>query len=494
MHDTRAWARQWLQTPRNLYIDGGWRSASDARTLATVDPADQSTLTTYGVANEVDVEAAAAAARRASRAGDWPRMARRDRGKLLQRIAAVIRDHADELATLESLDNGKLLRESVEDDLPESADVFDYYAGWVDKHYGETCPVGHGFINYTVHEPVGACGLIVPWNFPLLMACWKLAMALACGNTVVIKPSEHTPLSLSRLFELLDERVALPPGVVNLVLGDGETGAAIARSPRLDKVAFTGSTRTGRAVLAGAAASNLKRVSLELGGKSPNILFADLPDRDAAVARVYAALFSHKGEKCSEPTRLLVQRPLYDNVVAELAAMAEAAVCGHPFAPTSQQGPQCHRAHFESVMRYVELGRAEGRLVAGGVADTRGENANGLFVRPTIFADVDNSARVAQEEIFGPVLVITPFEDEDEAVRLANETSYGLAAGLYTADVSRAHRVASRLDAGMVFVNRYGCYDFASPFGGFKQSGHGKELGRHSLAEFTRTKSIWIAL
>jgi len=472
------------------FIGGEWRTPTGARTFELVNPANGQALTTYSMSSAEDVDAAVRAAERAFRR---PRLSRRERAELLRTIGRVIRQNAEELARLETQHNGKLYRESLQDDLPESADVFDYYAGWTDKLYADSVPTEPGFVNYTTREPYGVCALIVPWNFPLLLAMWKLAPALATGNAVVLKPSEHTPLTAVRLVELLEKE--LPPGLVNLVLGDGEAGAALARHPAVAKISFTGSTAVGREVVRLSGESNLKSVTLELGGKSPNILFADAPDLVAAVDRQFAAMFSHKGEKCSEPTRLLVERAAYDDVVWRLGAKAEAVRCGDPFDPATDQGAQCNRRQFDKILGYIESAKADGaRLVAGGGADTSGDNAKGLFVRPTVFADVDNRWRVAQEEIFGPVLVVTPFATEEEAVALANDTPYGLAAGLYTGDVSRAHRVAQRLEAGMVFVNHYGCYDFASPFGGWKQSGWGKEMGRHSLDAYTREKSTWIKL
>jgi len=333
----------------------------------------------------------------------------------------------------------------------------------------------------------------VPWNFPLLLAMWKIAPALAMGNTALVKPAPFTSASLLHAVDLAHEARVLPPGTVNIVLGGAVAGNALAASRNVHKISFTGSTPVGREILRASAGSNLKAVTLELGGKSASIVFADAPDPDAALARAFGAMFSHKGEKCSGPTRLLVERPLYAHFVERLAAMAEAIVCGAPFDSHSQQGPQCHRGHFERVLAYLAIGRQEGaRVAAGGKRDERA--GRGFFVRPTIFADVVPGMRIEQEEIFGPVLCVTPFNDEAEAVQIANGTPYGLASGLYTRDVSRAHRIAERLDAGMVFINHYGCYDFASPFGGFKESGWGKEMGVHSLDAYTRTKSVWIRI
>ncbi|HTF35829.1 MAG TPA: aldehyde dehydrogenase family protein [Myxococcota bacterium] len=491
----RAWAETWLAQPLRPYLDGRFCETSGSSHYSAINPANGARLALVPEASSADVDQAVRAARRAFESGPWPALPRRERGRLLQRIAEIVRAHRTELATLIALENGKLYREAYHDDMPDTADVFDYYAGWVDKLYGETCPVEGPFLNYTLREPVGVCALIVPWNFPLLLAAWKLAPALAMGNTAVLKPSPFTSLSLVRFFELLHEKAGLPAGVVNLVLGGAATGEALVRHGGVDKVAFTGSTDTGRRIVHGSADSNLKTVSLELGGKSPSIVFDDVPDLDFAVTRSFDLMFSQKGEKCSEPTRFLIQRRLYHDFVRRLAEKAEAVVCGDPFDPASEQGPQCNRPQFEKVLGYIEIGRREGaRVRAGGGPDVKGPNAVGFFVRPTIFDEVGPQMRIAREEIFGPVLCVLPFEDEDEAVRLANANDYALAAGLYTRDLARAHRVARRLDAGMVFVNRYGCYDFASPFGGFKQSGWGKEMALHSLDAYTRTKSVWVHL
>jgi len=485
-------ARAWLRTPKRNLAGGAWLEGG--RLVESVNPASGAPLGAVCEADGAVVDRAVAAARSAFEDPRWARMPRRERAALLRRIGEVARRHRAELATLISLENGKLYREAYDDDMPDTADVFDYYAGWTDKYYGETCPVDGDFLNYTLRLPVGVCGLIVPWNFPLLLAAWKIAPALALGNAVVVKPAPPTPYSLTRFLELVQAEVDPPAGLINLVHGGAAVGEALTRHAGVDKISFTGSTATGRRILHGAADSNLKRVTLELGGKSPNLVFDDVADFDAALERSFQLAFSQKGEKCSEPTRFLLQRGIYEAFAAGLVERAERVRCGDPFDPSSEQGPQCTREQRDKILSYIDLGRREGaRLLAGGGPDTGGDNARGFFVRPTVFGPVDNRSRLAQEEIFGPVLALVPFDSEEEAVALANDTVYGLAAGLWTRDVARAHRVAARLDAGMVFVNRYGCYDFASPFGGLRQSGWGKEMGVHSLDAYSKLKSVWIA-
>ena len=484
---------EWLRQTKTAYINGDFVAPGHGELITSENPATGKLVGKYIESNPAEIEAAVLGAKDAFTQGPWSRATRKDRREALEKIAQLIRDHQGELATLETLDNGKLFSEAYNDDLPEAADVFDYYAGWIDKYYGEVCPVEQGFLNYMTREPVGVCALIVPWNFPLLLAAWKIAPALAMGNTVIVKPSPMTSLSMIRLAEIIHEAGILPAGVFNIVLGGGPAGAALTRHNLIDKVSFTGSTATGKEVVRASADSNLKTVTLELGGKSPNIIFADAPDLSFALERSFTAMFSHKGEKCSEPTRLLVEQSIYGQVVEFMEKKANDVRCGDPFDPATTQGAQCFRGHFDKIMGYIASGVEEGaRLVAGGVQDTTGSNGEGLFVRPTIFADVKSRMRIAREEIFGPVLCIMPFSTEDEAVAIANDTTYGLAAGLWTSNLARGHRVARRLDAGQVFVNRYGCYDFASPFGGFKQSGWGKEMAFHSLAAYTKTKSIWV--
>lgn len=490
----REWATSWLSTSKQIYVGGNWIDAEGEK-IESQNPATGKVLGSFHESCGTDVDKAVNAAVAAHRTGDFRKMPRRERARVLRRIAEAIDRHKAELATLECLDNGKLYSEAYQDDLPETAEVFEYYAGWTDKYYSETCPVDDGFINYTTREPVGVCGLIVPWNFPLLLAAWKLAPALAMANTVVVKPSPFTSMSLIRLIEIINEEVELPKGVLNLITGGAATGRSLCEHALVNKISLTGSTATGKQVVASSANSNLKSVSLELGGKSPNIVFDDVPDIEFCMERSFTAMFSHKGEKCSEPTRLFVHKTHYDRFVDNLTRRADATVCGDPFDPASTQGAQCNAPQFDKIMKYIEIGKGEGgRIVAGGERDVTGSNTDGFFVRPTIFADVDNKMKIAQDEIFGPVLCVIPFSDEDQVVEMANDSIYGLAAGLWSKDISRAHRVAARLDAGMVFINRFGCYDFASPFGGFKESGWGKDMARESLDAYTRLKSIWVKL
>ncbi len=488
------WAYSWLQNSKGIYINGEFIASSDGQTIESINPATGEKLGTFFKASSEDVDKAVVSARKAfDPSGPWRTMSRKDRARVLHQIADAIRRHQAELSTLESLDNGKLYSESWNDDLIETADIFDYYAGWTDKFYGETSPVEGLALNYTVREPVGVCGLIVPWNYPILMAAWKMGPALSMGNTVILKPSEITSFSAIRLFEILHEEVDIPQGVINLVLGGGDVGGFLSNHMQIDKLAFTGSTAVGKKLVHSSADSNLKMLSLELGGKSPNIIFDDVPNLNFAIERSFYGLFTQKGEKCSAPTRLFVHRSHYDRVVSGLADLANSYVLGDPFDPITNQGPQSSQAQMDKIMRYIGYGIDEGaKLVAGGKRDTSGSNANGYFVRPTIFADVDNKMKIAQDEIFGPVLPVIPFTEEEDAIRMANDTTYGLAAGLWTKDISRAHRVASKLEAGMIFINKYGFYDFAAPFGGFKQSGWGKEYAIHSLESYTKLKSIWV--
>jgi len=490
----RDWAKKWLEKKITGFA-GNEPLVPSGTSYTPLNPADGSPLAAHFESTPTQVDQTVLAAQKAFHDKAWRGLTRYERIEKIRQIASAIREHRAELATLETLSNGKTYAESYIDDLPESADVFDYYAGWVDKLYGETSPVAEGFLNFTKREPVGVCALVVPWNFPLLLACWKIAPALAMGNTVVVKPAPQTSFTMVRLAEIIRDRKILPAGVFNVVLGGATTGDALTRHSAVNKISFTGGTSTGRHVLKASAESNLKPVTLELGGKSPNIIFQDAGDLEAVADRSFTAMFSHKGEKCSEPTRLIIHESIHDQFMEKLAKKAAAIKCGDPFSADTNQGPQCFEDHMKKILSYIEIGKKEGgRIVAGGTRDTSGTNSKGYFVRPTIITDVTSKMTIFQEEIFGPVLAVSKFKTEAEAVQLANDSKYGLAAGLYSKDIDRALRVAGQLDAGQVFINRYGCYDFAAPFGGFKESGWGKEMAIHSLDSYTRVKSVWVKI
>ncbi|MBQ1490254.1 MAG: aldehyde dehydrogenase family protein [Eubacterium sp.] len=490
----REWAKEWLAETKRPYI-GGQFVHGHGPVIESVNPATNEVIGRFETCDAADVDLAVAAARKAFDDGPWTKtISHRDRRAIMQQLAKLLMEHIEEIATLETLDNGKTFTESCED-ATNVAEFFEYYAGWTDKFYGDVNPVMGDFFSYTVREPMGVCGQIVPWNYPMDMSGYKLAPALALRNTVVFKPSSQTSFSMIRTAELIDESGLLPTGVFNLILGSGSVGSLITRHPDVDKAAFTGSTEVGRSLIHDSADSNLKHLSLELGGKSPNIIFDDYPDMDWAIERSFVAMFCGKGEKCSEPTRLLVQRTVYDRVLNGLVEYAEKNwKVGDPFDPATTQGAQVSEAQFNRIMKYIEIGKEEGaRLILGGDRNVEGDNAKGFFINPTIFADCTNDMRICQEEIFGPVLAVIPFDTEEEAVAIANDTTYGLGAGFWTGDVSRTQRVANALQAGQIFINKYGCYEYASPFGGYKQSGWGMECGNLSLDLYTKRKSIWYA-
>jgi aldehyde dehydrogenase (NAD+) len=472
-----------------LLIDNRFVDSVSGKTFETVDPSTENVLTSVAEGDKADVDLAVAAARRAFESGPWSKMSARERGRVLLRIADLIMKHRDELAQLESLDNGKPIGETSAVDIPQAAEVFAYYGGWADKVYGQTIPTGGDFFTYTLREPHGVCGQIIPWNFPLLMASWKLAPALACGNTTVLKPAEQTPLTALRLGEILLE-ADLPPGVVNIITGFGPTaGAAIAEHRDVDKVAFTGSTEVGR-IIQRAAAGNLKSCSLELGGKSPNIVFADA-DLGAAVKGAMTGIFFNQGEVCCAGSRLFVEESAHDEFVSRLAEHARGIKVGDPLDPSTQMGAQVSEEQFTKILGYIESGtRGGANLVTGG----KRAHDKGYFLQPTIFTGVKADMQIAREEIFGPVVSTLTFKDFDEVIAAGNDTNYGLAAAVWTRDIAKAHRAAKALRAGTVWVNTYNAFDAGMPFGGYKESGIGRELGSQALDLYTQTKAVWVAL
>jgi acyl-CoA reductase-like NAD-dependent aldehyde dehydrogenase len=481
--------------PKKLFINGRWEEALSGETFPTVNPANGETLAEVSLAGVEDVDRAVQAARAAFEMGPWSTMTGEERGRLLWKLADLIDAHTNELAELETLDNGKPFRVSSKGDLPAASRHFRYYAGWASKLEGSTIPVSRPdqFV-YTLREPVGVVGLIIPWNFPLLMCAWKLGPALACGNTAILKPAEETPLTALRLAELIQE-AGFPDGVVNILTGPGDpTGAAITANMGIDKVSFTGSTEVGRKILEAAAHSNLKRVSLELGGKSPNIIFADA-DLPGAIKGSLWAVFSTSGQECTAGSRLFVERGVYDEVVEGLSVEAQRVRVGNGFTPKVHVGPLISDRQLERVTVYIEDGVARGaRLVTGGER-LGGDLADGFFLSPAVFSYEDDSLPIVQEEIFGPVVAVTAFDSWEELIKRANSTRYGLAAGIWTQDISKAHRLAQAVKAGTVWINgTYGVSDPAAPFGGYKQSGFGREMGKEALDLYTEVKTVWVGI
>jgi aldehyde dehydrogenase (NAD+) len=476
---------------KKLFINNEWRDAAGGKTMEVINPATEEVIATVASAEKSDVDAAVQAARAALN-GPWASLSARERGRLVRRIGERLLERADEIARLETLHNGKPIFESRQIEIPAAAECFEYYGGWADKVMGETIPVKGNYLTYTLREPVGVVAAIVPWNFPLLLTAWKVAPALACGNTVVIKPASQTPLTAIALADVA-AAVGLPPGVLNVITGPGSSvGQAIVEHPGIDKIAFTGDTTTGKSIMR-AAADTLKKITLELGGKSPNIVLPDA-DLDAALRGATTGIFYGKGEVCAAGSRLLVDRSIKDQFMEKLAARTKKMVAGDPLDPKTRYGALASKKQLETVQRYVDTAKKEGAaLVAGGDRADIG-TGKGYFFQPTVFDNVTPEMTIAREEIFGPVLATIDFADLDEAIARANNTQYGLAAAVWTRDIKKAHYVARKLQAGTVWINTYNVYDTAAPFGGYKASGFGREMSAHALEHYTQVKSVWVDL
>ncbi|MFT9846061.1 aldehyde dehydrogenase family protein [Aneurinibacillus sp. REN35] len=472
-----------------LFIDGKFVPSVSGKTFETYNPATEEVLAVVSEAQEEDVTIAVQAARRAFEEGPWPKLSAAERAHLIYKLADLIDEHKEELAQLEALDNGKPYQVAVEDDIPATVEHYRYYAGWATKILGQTTPISKDYLNYTRHEPIGVVGQIIPWNYPLVMSAWKMGAALATGCTIVLKPAEQTPLSLLYTAQLFKE-AGFPDGVVNFVPGFGQTaGSAIVNHPDIDKVAFTGSTDTGKYIMR-QAAETIKHVTLELGGKSPNIILEDA-DLSEAIPGAFNGIMYNHGQNCSAGSRIFVHRKHYDKVVDELARLANNVKLGAGMEIGTEMGPLVSKKQQERVLYYIAKGKEEGARVAAG-----GEKAleKGYYIQPTVFADVTDEMIIAKEEIFGPVVVVLPFDTVEEVIERANNTPFGLAAGVWTENIKTAHNVANRLKAGTVWINDYNLEDAAAPFGGYKQSGIGREMGSYALDNYTEVKSVWVNL
>ncbi|MED4694800.1 aldehyde dehydrogenase family protein [Peribacillus frigoritolerans] len=481
--------QEFLKGTKKLLINGELVEAVSGKTFETLDPSNGKVLAVVSEAGPEDVDKAVKAARTAFDKGPWKKMSASERSRLIYKLADLMEEHKEALAQLDTLDNGKPIGETTNADVPLAIDHFRYYAGWTTKIVGQTIPVAGNYFNYTRHEAVGVVGQIIPWNFPLLMAAWKLGAALATGCTIVLKPAEQTPLSALYLGQLALE-AGFPPGVLNVIPGFGETaGSPLVDHPDVDKIAFTGSTSVGKMIMR-QASGTVKKISLELGGKSPNIILPDA-DMSKAIPGALMGIMFNQGQVCCAGSRLYIQKKSYDNVVADLVSHAKNIKQGAGLDPSTQIGPLVSSEQMERVGGYIEKGKSEGAEVVTGGNYGQGE---GYFVTPTIFAGVEDEMTIAKEEIFGPVVAAMPFDDLDDVINRANNSEYGLAAGLWTQDVKKAHYVANELKAGTVWVNCYNAFDAASPFGGYKQSGIGREMGSYALDNYTEVKSVWINL
>ncbi|RVX75080.1 hypothetical protein B0A52_01357 [Exophiala mesophila] len=473
-----------------LFINNEFVPAKAGGTIETVNPYDESVITKVAAAEQEDIDAAVKAARAAFRSADWRGLTPAERGYLLWKLADLCERDKDILATIDSWDNGKPYSLASGEDVPETIAVLKYYAGFADKVFGRTIDVGSDKLAYTVNEPIGVCGQIIPWNYPLMMAAWKIAPALACGNTVILKPAEQTPLSALYLAKLVQE-AGFPPGVLNVVNGHGRTaGAALAAHLGVDKIAFTGSTVTAKAIMR-AAANNLKNITLETGGKSPLMVFEDA-NLDQAIKWSHVGIMSNMGQVCTSTSRIYVHESIYQKFLAEFKEFTlKTSVVGNQFDPNVNHGPQVSKIQHEKILQYVEAAQADGaKLILGGVKG----KGSGYFIEPTIFADATNDMRAVREEIFGPFVMIQPFKTEEEVIEKANDTDYGLSAAVFTQDSVRAHRVASQIHAGTVWINSSQDSHIGIPFGGYKQSGIGRELGESALAAYTQVKAVHVNL
>jgi aldehyde dehydrogenase (NAD+) len=471
------------------FIGGKWVPAASGKTFDTLHPATEEVICKVAEGDQADVDAAVDAARNAFDSGPWRSMDARDRGGLIYKLAELIAAEADELAALETLDNGKPINDSRTADIPLVIDTLKYYAGWADKIEGKTIPVRGDYFCYTRREPVGVVGQIIPWNFPALMTAWKWGPALAAGCTIVMKPAEQTPLTCLRMARLA-QKAGIPDGVINVVPGYGPTaGAALVAHPGVDKIAFTGEGTTAK-IIQRSAAETMKRLTFELGGKSPNVIFADA-DLDAAIEGAHFALYFNQGQCCCAGSRLYIDEKVYDEVIDRIAEKNKSTKIGDPFDPQTQQGPQVDQAQFDKILKYIEYGKADGaRCVTGG----KRHGTKGYFIEPTLFGGVTDDMRIAREEIFGPVMSALKFKNVDEIIKRSNDTHFGLAAAVWTRDVAKAHHYAKEVRAGTVWINCYDVFDAGAPFGGFKQSGIGRELGEAALDNYTESKTVMVSL